>query len=62
MKTIYTKEDCPACMVLKSKLFSKNIDYKEVMIGRDITREEFMEKFPGVRQVPHLVEEDEFQY
>jgi glutaredoxin len=49
-------------MVLKSKLFSKRIDYKEVMIGRDITREEFMEKFPGVRQVPHLVEEDELQH
>ena len=59
MKIIYTKEDCPACMVLKSKLFSKNIPYQEIMIGKDITREEFMEKFPGVRQVPHLVETDE---
>jgi len=59
MKTIYTKEDCPACMVLKSKLFSKNIPYQEIMIGKDITREEIMEKFPGVRQVPHLVEADE---
>lgn len=58
MKTIYTKEDCPACMVLKSKLFSKNIPYQEIMIGKDITREEFMEKFPGVRQVPYLVEQE----
>ena len=28
--TLYTKEDCPRCDMLKMKLKSKNIDYEEV--------------------------------
>ena len=59
MITLYSKENCPACVLMKGKLIREKTPYKEIMIGRDITREEFMEKFPGVRQVPHLVETDE---
>lgn len=59
VKTIYTKEDCLACMQLKIKLFSKNIPYEEIMIGRDITREDFITKFPTVKSIPHMVETDD---
>lgn len=30
MVTIYTTETCPKCKILKKKLDSKNIEYKEV--------------------------------
>ena len=57
MKIVYTKDNCPACTAMKSMLKSSGEPFKEVHIGRDITREEFMEKFPNVRTVPHVVKE-----
>lgn len=30
MITIYTKEGCPKCKILKMKLAQKNIEYKEI--------------------------------
>ena len=56
MKTIYTKDNCPACNTLKDRLKSLQEPFKEVNIGRDITREEFMAKYPNVRSVPYIVE------
>jgi len=56
MKTVYSQPNCPACMVLKSKLFSKNIPYEEIIIGKDITKEEFFAKYPDVRSVPFVVD------
>jgi hypothetical protein len=29
--------------------------YNEIVIGRDITREEFTEKFPDVKTVPYII-------
>jgi glutaredoxin len=57
MKTIvYTKNNCPACVQLKTKLASDGVDFVEVHLGKDITVEAFKEKFPTVRSVPHMVE------
>lgn len=55
---VYTKDNCPACTQLKAALSLDGVVFKEVHIGRDISREEFMAKFPGVRTVPHVVEEE----
>lgn len=56
MKTIvYSKENCPACVALKTRLTKEGEDFTEIVVGKDITREEFMEKFPQVRMMPHLV-------
>jgi len=51
---VYTKDNCPACVTLKARLTSENIPFTEMKIGTDITREEFMKKFPTVRSVPHM--------
>lgn len=56
MKTVYTKTNCPACMTLKASLVKAGESFKEVLIGRDITREEFMEQFPTVRTVPYMID------
>lgn len=51
---VYTKDNCPACVALKARLSKEGESFTEVNIGKDITREAFMEKFPLVRQVPHI--------
>lgn len=58
MKTVYTKDACPACVTLKASLAKSGEAFQEVKIGRDITREEFMSKFPTVRTVPYVVDND----
>ena len=58
MKRVYTKDNCPACVTLKASLVKSGEDFQEVKIGRDITREEFMSKFPTVRTVPYIEDDD----
>ena len=58
MKTVYTKDACPACVTLKASLVKSGEVFKEVKIGKDITREEFMSKYPTVRTVPYMVDDD----
>lgn len=56
MKTIvYTKDNCLACVQLKTKLTSEGVDFVEVHLGKDMTIEAFKEKFPTVRSVPHMI-------
>lgn len=55
---VYTKDSCPNCDMLKARLKREGEDYIEVNIGKDITREEFLAKYPTVRAVPHMVVED----
>lgn len=52
---VYSKENCPACTALKAHLTKDGESFTEIMVGKDITREEFLEKFPQVRQMPHVV-------
>lgn len=59
MKIVYTKDNCPACTALKATYANNGVVFKEVNIGKDISREEFMELFPSVRTVPYTVEIDE---
>ena len=54
MITIYTKDNCPACLTAKAQMMSAGQEFKEVLIGRDITREEFMAKYPHIRTVPYI--------
>lgn len=59
MFIVYTKDNCPACNTLKATYANNGVVFKEVKIGYDISREEFMELFPSVRTVPYTVEIDE---
>jgi len=56
MLTLYTKDNCPACVAWKAQTTEPFI---EIKIGKDISREEFMAKFPGVLSVPHIVKGEE---
>ncbi len=54
---VYSKENCPACVALKARLVKEGEEFVEVVVGKDITREDFMQKFPQVRMMPHMVVE-----
>ena len=56
MITVYTTTNCPGCKQLKAQYDAQGKAYTEVVIGKDISREEFMAAFPGVKQVPFVVE------
>ena len=58
MIIVYTKDNCPACNTLKATYAQNGVAFQEVNIGKDISREEFMELFPSVRTVPYVVERD----
>jgi len=53
--TIYSKDNCPWCDKAKALMTEKGEEYNEIVIGRDITREEFTEKFPHVKTVPYCL-------
>lgn len=58
MKTVYTKDACPACVALKASLVKAGEAFQEIKIGRDITRDQFMALYPTVRTVPYVVDID----
>lgn len=53
--TLYTKDNCSYCQKAKALLTVKGIEYMEINIGNDITREEFFELFPEARTVPQII-------
>lgn len=59
MKTVYTKDNCPACVTLKASLVKAGEAFKEIKIGRDISREDFMAKYPNVRTVPYMLDDED---
>jgi hypothetical protein len=44
---------------LKARLVSEGTSFVEVHLGRDMTIEDFKEKFPTVRSVPHMENVDD---
>jgi glutaredoxin 3 len=60
MYYIYTKDNCGYCVSAKTLLKQKNLEYTEYKIPEDISREQVMEKFPGIRTVPVILEDEKF--
>jgi glutaredoxin len=52
---VYSKDNCPQCDKLKKELDRDGVEYVELKLDRDITRDEFLRQFPHVRAMPHLV-------
>lgn len=51
---IYTTEICPYCVKAKALLNKKNVDFQEIKITDDATREEMMRKTNGAKTVPQI--------
>lgn len=52
---MFTKPDCPFCVQAKDLLSAKNFTYSEFELGKDLTKEEFLEQFPNVKTVPYII-------
>lgn len=51
---LYTRDDCFWCFKAKELLNHNHLDYREIKIGQDLTREEFKEMFPEQKTVPYI--------
>lgn len=51
---VYSKDNCPACVALKNRLNKEGESFTEINVGKDMTREDFLAKFPHVCQMPHI--------
>ena len=43
---IFSKDDCPYCVRAKTLLNTKNIQFEEIVIGRDIDKDKFVATYP----------------
>lgn len=57
---IYTKPNCSFCVKAKALLNANHYGYKEIEIGKDITREEFLSIYPDAKTVPQIVVEGNY--
>lgn len=61
MQVVYSKDNCPGCDRLLSEYASngwlEGQEYIVKKLGKDISVDEFLKKFPGVRSVPYVVTE-----
>lgn len=55
MIEIYTRDGCSHCIEIKQFLSSRNVDYIEMKIGKDVDREEVLSKFPDQKSLPIIV-------
>jgi glutaredoxin 3 len=55
MNKVYSKDNCPYCVKAKNLLNARGIEFTEIKIGVDITRDEFLETFPNARTVPQII-------
>lgn len=53
MLTIYSKNNCPFCVMAKNYLESKNINFREINIEQDAEAREFVQR-QGLRTVPQI--------
>lgn len=56
---IYSKDNCTFCVQAKKLLDIRDLEYEEIKIGYDISREDFINKFPDVKTVPLIFIDDE---
>jgi len=56
MITLYSKENCVWCDRAKQLLKEHNINYREFIVGKDVSISWVQEAFPGVKTVPVVVQ------
>lgn len=68
MYTVYSKDNCPACKIAVSMLEKSNSDFKVIKVvesandENEISKMDFISKFPGVRVVPYIIGPNEEVY
>lgn len=54
---VYTRYEppCSYCMATKASLHSKNMEFNEFVVGKDLSTDELREKFPLARTLPVIM-------
>lgn len=53
--TVYTKSNCKYCLNSKMLLSSKGINYTELKLDEDFSKENLLELFPSAKTFPVIV-------
>ncbi len=53
--TIYTSSGCIYCEKIKELMKRANVEYEAVLIGKDISRQEFKNKYPFASGFPYTI-------
>ena len=56
--TIYTTVGCIYCEKIKELMKRADVEYKTILVGKDITREEFKIKYPFASGFPYTIIDD----
>lgn len=56
---IFSKDTCQWCDQAKNLMNLRGIEFEEVVIGKDIMVEQFIQKYPGVKSVPYIIIDNE---
>lgn len=57
--TLYTKPTCPFCVQAKRLIERKGDTYDELVLGKDVDRDQLLERVPSARTVPQIFQGDE---
>ena len=52
--TIWSKNNCPYCVMAKEMLDVFDINYQEKVIGEGYSKEQFLQSNPGASTVPQI--------
>lgn len=52
---IYKTPGCSYCVKIDELMRRANLDYTSIVVGKDITREEFVQKYPQATGYPYTV-------
>lgn len=52
---IYTLRGCGSCTKIKELLSRIGVPYRENLIGRDISKEEFLSQYPDASGYPQMI-------
>lgn len=53
--SVFSKPNCPQCLMAKALLKSKDISYNEYVLQTEPEVEAFKERFPDVRAMPYIL-------
>lgn len=56
---VYTKHNCRYCTQAKALLTNKGLEYRELVLGEDYTRDELLSWFPLAKTFPQIEVFDE---
>jgi len=52
---VFKVSGCGSCVKIHELMERANLNYNSILVGTDMTREEFKEKYPNARGFPYVI-------